>query len=846
MPSRFHVVFFISGIAGLGYEIVWIRMFSAGLGHEVLGVMAVVSAFLGGLALGAWGLDRRIGRSPRPDLWYAVLEGVIGVWSILCIVLVPEANRGIAALTGLDAGPVRLWFVAFAVPFLVLLPATAAMGATLPAMDRFLSGLVHDGRVIGGVYGANTLGAVVGVVMVTFLMIPAAGLAGTSLVLAAFNAVCAVAVVVGVKPAERGRSAIASTVPGAPGSCRLGVTVLVTGLLGIGYEVLAVRVMAEVLENTVYSFASALAVYLLGTALGAVAYQRLGPGADGRRVLAYLLQATAAACLLGILVLPHAGVIYEGVRATLGGGFAASVAAEMALAGLVFILPSAAMGATFSHLALSARDARGGIGRALGLNVVGGAMAPIVFTVVLLPVLGAKAVLVGVALAYFALIPVARPRVLAGALPAIGLLAFVPADLVLVEPPPGGRLIEYRPGAMASVAVVESPDLGRLLKVNNRFAMGGSLDTFAARRMAHIPLVLHPAPRRALFLGLGTGITCGAAAVHPDLETVCVELLPEVVAVLGHFAEANRGVGAPSGPVVRVADARRYLVASPRKFDVIVADLYHPSRDGSGTLYAREHFQAARDRLAPGGLFAQWLPLYQLDGRVLRTIIRTYLDVFPGAWGFLGAYNVATPVLALVAGREALGYPSDWLERRVADGPLGDELRRHDLGSSLALFGTLLAGPEDLARFAGGGPLNTDDRPVIAFTAPSVTYAKRQSAAANLETLVDAFAPGPRGLIDGPAAFSARLTDYQRARNIYLEAETERVAGRLDKALERYLASVRASHEFGPAYSVTILLARRMAADNPAAARALLGALVRANPTRPEAPRALQRLGGRR
>src|SRR5439155_19842133 len=168
---------------------------------------------------------------------------------------------------------------------------------------------------------------------------------------------------------------------------------------------------------------------------------------------------------------------------------------------------------------------------------------------------------------------------------------------------PGGRIAEYREGVMASVAVIEDAGGDRVLRVNNRFQMGGTAAAAAEYRHAHIPLLLHRAPKRALFLGLGTGITFGAAALHPDLQSDGVELVPEVVELMPLFAPSNFAPYRQPQLKLSVADARRHVRATGVHYDVIVADLFHPARDGAGSLYTLEHFRAVRERLAPGGLF---------------------------------------------------------------------------------------------------------------------------------------------------------------------------------------------------------------------------------------------------
>src|SRR5437870_9149889 len=141
-----YLLFFFSGSAGLGYQMVWSKMFATGLGHEMPSVLAVVCAFLGGMALGAWTLDRVVARSQRPGTWYGWLEILIGVWALLSALLIPVTNRSALSLIGLEPSALRHWCVAFVLPFLILLPATAAMGATLPAMERFVAPLEADGR----------------------------------------------------------------------------------------------------------------------------------------------------------------------------------------------------------------------------------------------------------------------------------------------------------------------------------------------------------------------------------------------------------------------------------------------------------------------------------------------------------------------------------------------------------------------------------------------------------------------------------------------------------------------------------------------------------------------------
>src|SRR5262245_45263161 len=183
----------LSGFAGLGYEIIWTRMLANALGHEVVAVLGVISALFAGLALGSLVPGRNLAASTRPALWYAGLELAIGAWALALILLFPLAGDLVPRLVPVDAAQGRQWLVAFALPFVLLLPATLAMGATLPALEAVLAPRLGAGGAVGRVYAANTLGAVVGTLATTFLLILAFGLSVTLALCAGVNVCCAVA-----------------------------------------------------------------------------------------------------------------------------------------------------------------------------------------------------------------------------------------------------------------------------------------------------------------------------------------------------------------------------------------------------------------------------------------------------------------------------------------------------------------------------------------------------------------------------------------------------------------------------------------------------------------------------
>lgn len=854
------VLMVLSGFAGLGYQIVWTEQFGVWLGHDIVAVLATVAAFFGGLGLGALVFARRIAMSSRPARWYAACEAVIGLWGLALTWLLPAANAALATLTGPQPAAIWQWSIAFLGPFFLLLPATCAMGSTLPAIERVTARLKGEGFAIGQLYASNTLGAVVGVLVSAFALIPWLGLTRTALVCVGMNLVCA-AIALTFDTPKAGATPAPGTLPLAGGR-RLLAVLLATGLLGIGYEVVVVRVLSQVAQDTVYTFALLLAAYLLGTASGAAFYQRCLAGKhDDGTLRANLLCGLAAACLLGTLTLWPSDALRALITHTLGDGFAGAMAAEAGIALAAFGLPTFAMGALFSHLCVEAKASGQGFGTALGINTLGAAFAPLLFGVALVPWLGAKLVLAATAAGYLLLVPAAhwrRARVWAPATVAAGMALFA-GELAFVDVPEGGRIVSYRDGVMATVSVVEDAAGVARLRINNRQQEGSSASLLSDARQAYLPLLLHPAPVDVLFLGLGTGLTATAAAEDRTLKVDAVELLPEVIAAAAHFTSVFDAAPGALALHVQAGDARRHVRTTDKRYDVVVADLFHPARSGAGALYTVEHFAAVRDRLRSGGLFCQWLPLHQLDLPTLRSIANSFVAVYPGASMMLATNSLDTPVIGLVARADGARLDPAAVRARLAGFTLPARLAQMQLASDFAVLGGVIAGPASLTRFAAGAPLNTDDRPVVVHRAPFITYAPDSMPRERLLALIRALRPQLDELRTDDqqnGGWQQRMAAYWAARTRFIEvgmgvSATGDPQAMLAQVRGPLLDIVRTSADFRPAYDPLLNLARALARPGDAGdaspahrlqARALLTELEAANPQRPEAALLLRQI----
>lgn len=824
---------FASGAAGLVWQIIWTARLGLVLGHEVVGVLSLMAAFFGGIAAGALLLGRRIETSLFPARWYAGMELLIAIWAMLVAILSPSLLPLVSSWMGEAPSAAWHWTVAFCVPFITLLPATMAMGATLPAMERLVRHAATPW--VGPLYAINTAGAMVGLLLGVFLFLPHLGLFATSIVFAAVNAACAVGAWrawgrLEVASSEAVLQPMESGVSGAQGlhASTSGVTgkLFLTGFLGIGYEVIAVRVLSQVTENTVYTYAVLLAVFLLGTAWGAGWLRRLQASPTTAteqtdRGLARLV----VALLIGAVALWFSDRLTALPLQWFGRSATAALAGE-ALAGLaVMLLPAIAMGALFTGLCQQALASRLSLGWAVGVNTVGAALAPVVLGMLVLPMVGARITLLVVLAGYLAL----RSRqswthafgwTVASVLLLVG---FFSGPLRFVDVPPGGRVLSYREGVMAAVSVVEDADGVARLHINNRIQEGTSASGQVETRLAQLPLLLHPAPHAALFLGYGTGYTANAAALDPNLQVQAVELLPEVIDAAGIFALKS---GAPSSawPVKTVAaDARRFVQSSADQYDVIVADLFHPARSGAGSLYTVEHFAAVKSRLKPGGLFCQWLALHQMDIETLRSIVAAYVQVYPNAVAILASNSLDTPVVGLISRPEQPAWQIESVRARMsmATPEVVNALRLARLDDEFAVLGSMVAGPQALKQFVSGATVNTDDRPVVTHRAPWVSYSAHEAPRDRLAALMQRLVPRADDILNapkGPAA--ARLQAYWLARTKYLafgmsvrpDADPRVMLNQLRQPL---LDIVAMSADFHPATEPLLALAEAVREADP-------------------------------
>jgi spermidine synthase len=408
----------------------------------------------------------------------------------------------------------------------------------------------------------------------------------------------------------------------------------------------------------VYSFATVVAVLLAGLACGAaLARSALQRGMASRA----LVSAGWAGAGLWMVLLPALFVRATGLDYLKGGGLLAHEIHLALLAGAALLVPSILLGLALPALMQEAGDAEREGGRAVGAilaaNTAGAILGPLVALFALAPsvglwtavsLLGACSSLAAVIAVRSAGRTIRRTVVSALVVALVAFLVTAPASLPRLKLSGRDRLLHLSEGAFGSVAVV-AQNGHRRIKLNNFYVLGGTHAAGDERLQGHIPLLLHPAPHRVAFLGLGTAISFSAIRFHPVREALALELVPEVVdAARDWFRESNLDVLADPRVRVRAEDARSYVGATRDRFDVVVGDLVVPWRRGESSLYTRESFEAVRRVLAPGGLYCQWIPLFQISEAEFDGIAASFLDVYPQTTLWRGDFRAGEAAVALI------------------------------------------------------------------------------------------------------------------------------------------------------------------------------------------------------
>jgi spermidine synthase len=858
----------LSGAAALVYESLWMRSFGLIFGGTTSAVAMVLAVFMGGLAIGSALVARRPARDPL--VAYGRIELAIGACALLTLPLLrglPWAYGALVAVSGLTGAAEHLGIALLA--GLVLLPTTVLLGATLPLAVEFLARAgtdVHEG--FGRLYLMNTLGGALGVALAPFVLVPALGVRGT-LVAAAATSLFVGGVArrwaseIGAVPPAQTNADEAAVPPGAePGlSPALGPALaFASGAATFGVEVLWTRSYALVIGSSVYAFNLMLLAVLIGIALGALVYARVRTRIDHPcRAVGRLFVGAGLAVLAGQWAIGWLPVAYLAALGVLPVSFTAHQLAAFTLCLATMLPVTLVLGISFPlllHLARAgAAGAQVAAGRLYAWNTAGAIAGALAADLVLVKHLGlqpsylivASLLVAGGAWALAAASGFgpglrAAPVVGVAALALLTAPVWKPWDPVLMS---SGvhryglewvhrldapthlaawlreqrTLLFYREGEEAVVAV--SAPLGSsryFLSINGKTDAGSGVEDVVQQKfVAHVPMLLHAAPKRVLVIGWGSGASAASAALYPLEDLECVEIEKATWEAAPFFAELSGQLRDDPRFRISFRDARNHILRARTRFDVIVSEPSNAWISGVSNLFTRDFHEAALSRLAPGGLFAQWFHYYSLEPADVKVEVATFLSVFPhvSLWlappvgPELGVKNLAADLL-LVGSREEQRLDWPRLERAFADPRIGDDLRATGVfGDAPTLVASWTMGRADIERwvvdrraFPLGMPLNTDDHPYLEFVAARRNVmgpARAARLAAAFYSEMVAAGGDVRPMLSGAPSGGAEAASFLRllAERYVAAIQPERALRTFGAAVAAFADDARAWEAFG-------------------------------------------------
>jgi spermidine synthase len=758
MIGWFYLFFFLSGLTALIYETAFAHQLHLIFGSTLSAVTLVLAVYLGGMALGAAILGPRADRH-NPLRLYGILEIGIGITAIVAVILIPMIRYIYAHFSGfLGTQGVFAFIFQALLAVIFLLPSTFLMGATLPALSKGVTTRIEKRfSRISALYGLNTFGAALGTLLCGFLLLENLGYFGSvSIAMLANLLIGFVALRLAKKltvseaiPAVTSDTveAEAAPIPGNEKSDKLRKLVLIlaaiSGLAALGYEVIWFRILTFSVVTDAYAFALMLGIYLLGIGAGSLVGSRRfrkKEGADWEKKSAWLELGVLELLVSVLVVAGFAALIW--INEQLGRptvadpGFWLKTLRNTSLQAVVLIFPVTFLLGYIFPMMISLYSANlgklgGQVGWVSALNTTGAIVGIVISGFVLIPWIGIQyslflmallSVLVGITA--LVLGPIARTRRM------MAILVGVPACIIALVLFPmrvnfgfqqipthaNAELLFYKESGDQTVIVVEDKGgrkVRRLLLNQQQATSTGMAGQRKNQLLGHLPLWACPEAEKAMVICFGSGGTFGALGLY-DLERVdCVEICPSVIEAAHLFNDWNGEVLARENARVVIDDGRSYLLTAPDRYDVITLEPMHPGLKGVSSLYSREFYEEARNRLNPGGVICQWVPLYSMTGEDARSLIATAVEVFPQS----SLWIVGTEGILLCA-RDTLHLDAGRMEACFEDKRTRAALQRVLLDDPWAILSGFLLGPEGLQAYTADAPIMRDNRPFTEFTIP--------------------------------------------------------------------------------------------------------------------------------
>lgn len=702
------VLFFFSGFSGLIYQVLWMRKFKLVLGSSIFSVSIVVASFMIGLLLGSWIVGKGISLNRiRNELKiYGLLEFFIGLYSLLFLSVITHAAPvyGFIYQLGEDFFFLKLFLNAVVTMAVLVLP-TIAMGATLPLLVNYYSKqLVNFSSVVSLLYAINTLGGAFAALISGFYLIKILGVNNSILLATGINmAVGAWAFFLSKRAVVFTNESIPEIAPvrrnaeanvSKSGKQMLYVSML-TGFMALSYEVLWVRELNYLLNNSTYTFSLILFIFLLGIAGGSFLYKFLFAFQNKYRLLAYLQFVLCMGALFSVFVFYR--FAYSGLfrdlfigNEVLSAGWYDNVGLNLYMALLIFLIPSLIMGVSFPLISeIYYRENKESPGAAISsvyvYNMLGSILGSLLPIFVMIPALGGvkqtlvSVLLLNLLLALFLMYWSAAKRriaIIVTMASVFGILfpAFTKGNMLcslegLDEEQVTDRVSFYKEGVMATVKVYDKAGRYRSLSIDG-VTIGSEMFHAKEKTIAHLPFFTDRKIGSVLVVGLASGTTAGSMLYHPGVQKMqVVEIVPTVIEVADMFKGTNNNL--KNSPRVHITcdDITSYLMHTDSVFDLISSDgKFGALNRANTTMLSEDFYGLCAKRLTPQGLFIQWIST-EIPGKHFKTILETTRSTFPFSELFLVKKN-----LFILSSKSPVQIDAGKIKKCLGDSILANEL----------------------------------------------------------------------------------------------------------------------------------------------------------------------------
>lgn len=749
--------FFISGATGLIYEVVWTRLLILVMGNTHYSISTVLTVFMGGLALGSYAGGRIIDRIFNPLALYAILEAAIGIYCLAVPSLIDWAFplfKSIYQNPGLSYTTAS--FYRFLICGTILIIPTAFMGATLPALSKFVSHEAEGvGRDVGTLYAVNTFGAVFGAFTSAFVFMRLWGLNATIGMAAALNIGVAVIIFLLFKPRlSRSEPTEEAQEGRVPLSWKERVFLFgfgISGFCALVYQLAWNRILSLLLGSSVYAFSLILSVFILGLALGAVCFARwTSRFKDPVVVFGFLQIGIGISALAALPLFGEIPFVNRWVYQNWQVDFTVVQGANFAIIFSLLFLPTFFMGGQFPVVVKLLTRGLSNLGRDVGRvyasNTVGSIVGAFAGGFILIPFLGIQnsvltAVLINAALAavLLSLAPGLSRQVKLYGVPLLVIVcvflgrsvdawdkaiissgSFMPyriADLREAELRKN-KILFYMEGTHTTVTTELSVSGNIFLRVNGKTDASLALDMRTQLLSGYLPMFLKENPRSALVIGQGSGVTLGAVERFAIEDIDLVEISPAVIEGSRYFGPFNHSALDDERLTVILEDGRNHVALSDKKYDVIISEPSNPWISGVGALFTINFFHLLKERLNPTGVACIWVHA-NMSPESFKSITRSFSEAFPYVtmWE-----SIVGDDYLLIGSAEEYSLPYEKVEEYLARETIGKDLKRIGVQSVMDLFSLMIMDRDQLLQFSGEAPIHTDDNSLLEFNAPKYVY----------------------------------------------------------------------------------------------------------------------------